>query len=225
MKKILLWTVLVMMMMPTMVMFSCSDDDKQEIESVKKPYDEMIIGFWSCVADGETMNFVFFDNGTYAETGDNDWYYDGKYQVIGDSVKFTTLWPEERVNSIRIISLSDDTFVFDGYGSKTFRGTKEKNVNHETVAEHRQQIVGDWDITYDLYGKETSPMSIKSNGTFDFENGEYTGPYSICDNKILFLDATWKCPVGGLLTIKDMSEKQFVLVNTDGEQIVGTKKQ
>ncbi len=140
--------------------------------------------------------------------------------------------------SVEIKELSDNSLVFEGYDLQristgiiydgVYRGTREKNIDEKTAVKYRKDIIGDWKVTYDLYGTQTSTLKIIDNGTFVFYHEKpsdgYNGTYSICDDKLLFVEDTQKCPIGGLYKINELTDNRFVLIDMYKDEFVGGYK-
>ena len=218
---------------------SCDDKDKPEDTDETKTEKDFILGTWNFKNNyDERISITFFDNGTYAHCDyQDDDNYEGFYKLTSDLVVFTIVQGKDYTynKSVKIIELSDDSFIFEGddegdvHGiiyDGLYKGTKERNIDEKTVVRYRKEIIGEWSITYgSVYGTETATLDIKDNGTFLFydEDGYYRGTYSICDDKIMMLEDTQKCPIGGLSTIKELNSERFVFTNTYNKEIVGSK--
>ena len=114
--------------------------------------------------------------------------------MTNDSIIFTIVQSKNISynRSVGIKELSDNSLVFEGYDSQrissgiiyngVYRGTREKNVDEKTAVKYRKDIIGDWKVTYDLYGTMTSTLRINDNGTFVFYDEKpsdgYNGTYS-----------------------------------------------
>ena len=219
--------------------------DYPAVNSNNNSQNGSLIGTWNFTdIDNEEISITFFENGTYAYFLDRyDYAYVGYYQQTADSLIFTIQLAENisSISSVKIMELSENSFVFEGYDTQRktgnndtrvfngiYRGTKEsKHLGETTSARYKNDIVGEWNVeaVYQKYNVTTFALSISNNGTFkwtdDNKDREYNGVYSICDNKILFLEQTQKCPMGGLHTIKELSESHFVLANVYNQESVG----
>lgn len=220
---------------------SCSDDDDNNSSANKEKTDsELILGTWNFTSDNGNISITFFDNGTYAHF-DYKYFddYSGFYRLTNDSIIFTIVQSKNISynRSVGIKELSDNSLVFEGYDSQrissgiiyngVYRGTREKNVDEKTAVKYRKDIIGDWKVTYDLYGTMTSTLRINDNGTFVFYDEKpsdgYNGTYSICDDKLLFVEDSQKCPIGGLYKIKELTDNRFVLTDMYEDEITGYK--
>lgn len=220
---------------------SCKKNDESDTPQKEKTEQEIILGTWNFINDDEDISITFFDNGAYAHYSKK--YHDGYegfYKLTPDSVIFTIVQSKNVTynRSVKVIELSENLFIFEGFDLQRissgiiydgiYKGSKENKVDEKTAVKYRKDIVGKWNVTYNLYGNQTSTLNIKDNGTFLFydegdEEDYYQGTYSICYDKLLFVEDTQKCPIGGLYTINELTNNSFVLVNTYNEQISGSK--